>query len=80
MTEPGADHDLFDALTAINISGPDENGLLWVSFKPDKIDPRAVGRRARCTTVAQCASRRPRKGRLDACKKLTAISCASDRR
>jgi hypothetical protein len=42
MTEPNADDDLFDALTAINITGPDENGLLWVSFKPDKNDV-AVG-------------------------------------
>ena len=38
MTEPNADDNIFDALTAINISGPDENGLLWVSFKPDKND------------------------------------------
>jgi hypothetical protein len=35
MTEPSADHDLFDALSAINISGPDDGGLLWVSFKPE---------------------------------------------
>ena len=31
MPEP----DLFDVLSAISISGPDSDGLLWVSFKPD---------------------------------------------
>ena len=37
-----ADDEVFAALSAINITGPDENGMLWVSFKPDK-DDAAVG-------------------------------------
>ena len=37
-----SDEDLFTALSAINITGPDENGLLWVSFRPAK-DDEAVG-------------------------------------
>jgi hypothetical protein len=37
MITPGAsgDNDLFTALSAISITGPDNDGLLWVSFKPD---------------------------------------------
>lgn len=37
MTTPtsSSDADLFEVLSAINISGPDSDGLLWVSFKPD---------------------------------------------
>lgn len=29
------DTELFDALSSITITGPDANGLLWVSFKTD---------------------------------------------
>jgi hypothetical protein len=32
---PSSDADLFEVLSAISISGPDADGLLWVSFKPD---------------------------------------------
>jgi hypothetical protein len=37
MTTPtsSSDADLFEVLSAITISGPDSDGLLWVSFKPD---------------------------------------------
>jgi hypothetical protein len=33
--EPSNNADIFDVLSAISISGPDSDGLLWVSFKPD---------------------------------------------
>jgi hypothetical protein len=32
---PSEDNDLFSALSAISITGPDDTGLLWISFKPD---------------------------------------------
>jgi hypothetical protein len=37
MTTPErpADDDLFTALSAIDITGPDADDLLWVSFKSD---------------------------------------------
>jgi hypothetical protein len=37
MTTPtsSSDADLFEVLSAISISGPDSDGRLWVSFKPD---------------------------------------------
>ena len=37
MSTPASsgDNDLFTALSAISITGPDDAGLLWVSFKPD---------------------------------------------
>ena len=38
-----ADDEVFAALSAINITGPDENGMLWVSLKPDKDDPVVIG-------------------------------------
>jgi hypothetical protein len=34
MTTPD-DANLFEVLSAISISGPGADGLLWVSFKPD---------------------------------------------
>jgi hypothetical protein len=33
--ETSNDADLFEVLSAISISGPDFDGLLWVSFKSD---------------------------------------------
>jgi hypothetical protein len=32
---PSSDADLFDVLSAISIIGPDNDDLLWVSFKTD---------------------------------------------
>ena len=32
---PSSEADLFAVLSAISISGPDSDGLLWVSFRPD---------------------------------------------
>ena len=34
-TSPSSDPDLFDALSAITIRGPDADGFLWVSFTTD---------------------------------------------
>ena len=33
--DPSADADLFDVLDTISIIGPDNDGVLWVSFKTD---------------------------------------------
>ena len=33
--DPSADADLFDVLSAISIIGPDNDDVLWVSFKTD---------------------------------------------
>jgi hypothetical protein len=35
MPDAHADNELFVALSAINITGPDDEGHLWVSFKPN---------------------------------------------
>jgi hypothetical protein len=32
---PSSDADLFEVLSAITITGPDAQNLLWVSFKTD---------------------------------------------
>jgi hypothetical protein len=49
--DPASDTDLFAVLSAVSISGPDADGLLWVSFKPDDdaigaLSLRCFGRRA----------------------------------